>query len=250
LTEVRQRIERGRETLSGVPARLDLAGERVRSASDRLRADTRLDAREREVLQATSEITAVVREFFRTHVSGLTAASATLVTTPRQAAGALAAQQATLASAGTTLARTDQRLHSLATRIAELGDQISAATNRQLTSHAHNYSRAIARVSAEAIAGLERVDRHQRELIARESERLDAGVRNRLVDARRAVTHRAALIAAHDFRRRGWLLASKAGKTVRSVADLNPGDRLELQFHDGSAHATVKQVDPQKGPTP
>jgi len=80
-----------------------------------------------------------------------------------------------------------------------------------------------------------------------EADRLEAGARARLADANRTIAHLAALIAARDFRRRGWLLASKNGSPVRSATSLRHGDRLELQLHDGSTEAVVEQVQRHEG---
>lgn len=71
-------------------------------------------------------------------------------------------------------------------------------------------------------------------------DRMTADSGRRLTDAQRTVAHLEELIAAHDFRRRGWLLASKAGKPVRSVEDLEPGDAVDLQLHDGSVSAVIE----------
>jgi exodeoxyribonuclease VII large subunit len=247
--EIRHAIARARELVRAVPGRLELADERISAAASRLQAGAMLDARRHDVLERSTELTDAIRGFFQTHITGLANARASLSAAPRHAAHELAAQQATLASASSTLARTGERLQSLATRTAELGDHIRVSINRQLTSHSHNYSRAITRLISEALAGIDRADKRHRALLATESDRLEAGARTRVADANQTVAHLAALIAARDFRRRGWLLASNDGNPVRSAADLHTGDRLELQLHDGSAEAVVEQVQRHEGAT-
>jgi exonuclease VII large subunit len=82
-------------------------------------------------------------------------------------------------------------------------------------------------------------------------ERLGDRARGRLDGAHRDAAHTAALIAARDFRRRGWLLAStSAGATVRSAFELRAGERIDLQLHDGRADAVVANVDPEIGRNP
>jgi exonuclease VII large subunit len=245
--EIRHAIARARELVRAVPTRLELADQRVRAAAGRLQADAMLDVRRRAVLELSADLTRAIREFFQTYMTGLATARVSLAATPRRAANELAAQQATLASASSTLARTGERLETVSERTAELGNQIGASINRQLTTHSHNYSRAISRLMSEALAGIERADKGHRERIASEADRLKSSAHDRLADADRSVAHLAALIAARDFRRRGWLLASKDGSPVRSAADLGPGDRLELQLHDGSTEAVVEQVQRHEG---
>ncbi len=75
-------------------------------------------------------------------------------------------------------------------------------------------------------------------------ERLRLHVEQRLQRSERELTHRAELIAARDFRRRGWLLATAEGRSIRSAADLVPGQEIELELHDGRSRARVEDVHP------
>lgn len=85
----------------------------------------------------------------------------------------------------------------------------------------------------------------QRQLVVHEAQLLRAGIDARVRDQARSVQHLAQLIAAQDFRRRGWLLASRAGVPVRSAVDLQAADRLDLQLHDGDAQVIVESVQSQ-----
>ena len=70
-----------------------------------------------------------------------------------------------------------------------------------------------------------------------------AGARRRLGDAIRVVGHLAALVDAHDFRRRGWVLAAdERGEALSSVERLRTGARVKLNFGDGQAAAAIQQV--------
>jgi len=44
---------------------------------------------------------------------------------------------------------------------------------------------------------------------------------------------------------KGWLLALKDSKLVRSVNELLPGDRVELVLHDGSAQTQIETLKPE-----
>lgn len=66
-------------------------------------------------------------------------------------------------------------------------------------------------------------------------------VRRRLDERARETAHRAQLIAARDFRPRGWVLVSDAaGEPVGSITQLAPGERIALDFHDGRAQARIE----------
>jgi exodeoxyribonuclease VII large subunit len=78
-------------------------------------------------------------------------------------------------------------------------------------------------------------------------ERIQLFVRQRADRAARELTHRRELIAARDFRHRGWLLATSEGRSVRSVAELDTGAPLELHLHDGSLEARVERIHPDLG---
>ncbi len=247
VVEVRRNIAQAGELVAGVPARLELADERLMAVATRLSADAALDARARTVAEAAGQVSHAINEFFQARLIGLGTARAALASTPRHAMRELATQQATLASARSTLTRTHERVNTLAQRTTEVGRLVAAGINRQLGSHTHNYSRAVGRLMAEALTGIERADRRQRELLAHTAERLQAGTSGRVAAAERDLGHIAALIAARDFRRRGWLLAGQAGRPVRSAADLTAGGRLELLLHDGTATASVEQVHVHEG---
>lgn len=85
----------------------------------------------------------------------------------------------------------------------------------------------------------------QTEAIERLGARLAEGTRRRLEAATVAVTHRAELVGALDFRPRGWLLASRAdGTPIRGVGDLTPRSHLRLDLHDGAADVLVEAITP------
>ena len=55
--------------------------------------------------------------------------------------------------------------------------------------------------------------------------------------------HRADVIAALDFRGRGWVLAEGTdGKALRSAAGVTAATSFELRFHDGRVDARAARV--------
>ena len=120
--------------------------------------------------------------------------------------------------------RLERGLEALAhvgTDIAERGRRLDVGMRRQLADHERDYGHALARLTREA----------------------GAGARRRLGDALRVVGHLAALVDAHDFRRRGWVLAAdEEGQALSSVERLSAGARVKLNFGDGQAAAAIQQV--------
>lgn len=63
----------------------------------------------------------------------------------------------------------------------------------------------------------------------------------RLHDAERDLRHAAAVVAASDHRHRGWaLVADEDGAAVTRVADVAPGDPLNLHLPDGRVRARAE----------
>ncbi len=82
-----------------------------------------------------------------------------------------------------------------------------------------------------------------RSALDRHEGRRPVSSRQVLANARHAVTHRADVIAALDFRGRGWVLAEgAAGTALRSAAGVKEGDDLKLRFHDGRVDARAARV--------
>ncbi len=162
--------------------------------------------------------------------------------------GLLALRAGRVRDCAAALARTGDQLSALAGQIREYGSGLRQGTRRQLADHTRDYGGAFTRLSGEARAGADRRESRIRELVQRECALLTVSVRRRLADARRDASHRAALIAAQDFRPRGWLLASRVGgEPARSAADLSAGSRIDLHLHDGRARALVEHVNLDPG---
>jgi exodeoxyribonuclease VII large subunit len=246
--EVRREIAGARDRLNGIPGRIQLVGERLGASSKRLDCAQALDARAGRLRERAKEVQSALDDFVATHSAGLARACSTLTAVPYRASRVLAHQSEQLPVLATALAGTEQKLMRVARDVTELGDRVRTGTRRQLVDHTRDYGRAVARLGREARSGLERRDSRARELIVREGQLLYERVRRRLDDAQRDAAHLAALVAARDFRRRGWLLAaSDDGNPVRSAADLRSGQRIDLHLHDGRAAAIVDTVNPEAG---
>jgi exodeoxyribonuclease VII large subunit len=142
-----------------------------------------------------------------------------------------------LAVAVDRLTRVPQEINLAAERVSACAQHLSCAG--ALADH-HERIRAAAGVAlARTSERLATVARDVREAAARASE----GTRRRLDAAHRDTRHEAELIAARDFRPRGWVLASTAeGRRAGTAADLHAGQLLHLQLHDGRARVRVEQI--------
>jgi exodeoxyribonuclease VII large subunit len=164
-----------------------------------------------------------------------------------------------LGALGRALALRRERIDAFARRL----DARSAMRSRAaaLNGAATEIERVVERALSRHLAGIDRArtlldalpHRAARQLSA-EGERLgrDAGLlheraHRRLGDAGRELAHRLQLIAARDFRPRGWLLASHPdGAPVRSAAELRAGAAIDLSLHDGHARVLVEHTTTEK----
>jgi exodeoxyribonuclease VII large subunit len=249
LAEVRDRIRYSGDTLARVPATLTRDAELVQAAMARADAATLLEGRASGVRDISADVSRHLSAFFHTRITALADVRSTLAVVPRHAALELQSERSTLSSASGVLESTHDRILAVANQTADLGARIADGTQRQLAKHTNDYTRTITRLRDESLTGLKRRDSRHREMIAREAHVLAAGLDSSLASARQVVMHLAQLVGARDFRSRGWLLASKDGQPVQSANDLQVGDRLTLQLHDGTATSVVDDVessDPQE----
>jgi exonuclease VII large subunit len=125
----------------------------------------------------------------------------------------------------------------------EQGNRLVAGIRKELADHLRDYGRALTRHTDAIHSGaLRRLDGEQQR-IADAGIRIDADGRQRLAGARRDLDHVAALLAASDPRRRGWVLPTDdAGAVVRSALQVAVGDHVTLSFHDGAAGAVIDTV--------
>ena len=131
------------------------------------------------------------------------------------------------------------RLHEAA---GSEGERVARACRRQLQDHERDYGQALARLLREASRDLHRRLQGAREELATHAQALPARSRRVLARATQETLQLARLIGAQDFRRRGWVLAHRRQRPVRSAAELEPGVDLDLTFRDGSATASVRSV--------
>jgi exonuclease VII large subunit len=104
------------------------------------------------------------------------------------------------------------------------------------------------RLAAERVHGTaQRIDQKSILAISERVEQTGALIaehaKRRIETTRRDTEHLLALIAARDFRTRGWLLAStRDGAPIRSATDLKAGQAIQLRLHDGTAQARIDAV--------
>lgn len=244
--ELRRDIAAASERVDRVPGRIELAAERVGTAAERVDCAGTLEVRAALVRERADALRGSLDGSLKGHDHGLESARATLTAIPHRAARELAADREEIHALKVALAGADDRLAGLARDLCDQANRVRVGTRRQLADHTRDYGRALARLLREAHTALDRRGARARELVDRVGEVLGERARRRLDGAARDAAHTAALIAACDFRRRGWLLATiGAGSTVRSAAELEAGERIGLHLHDGRADAVVENVDPE-----
>ncbi len=263
--ELRGELELAASRLAPLPTAVDRLRETVASVA--LDPDDALRTRAAEVQGAAGTLREAEHSFFSLRQAGLARAREVLAGMPGRVpdtaavdalAGGLDAHAAAFFAAHAERIRTRVDLNAAAVADAldarrrnaiEQGERLTAGIRKELADHVRDYSRALERhVHAIRVAALRRLDAARRSL---SDAAAGSGVpyERRLADARRELGHVAALLAASDPRRRGWVLPSDdTGAVVRSVRDLAVGQRLALSFHDGAAGAVVDTIPEQEQP--
>jgi exodeoxyribonuclease VII large subunit len=245
--DIRRDLAGAHERLGAVPSRVALAFERVDATGSRLSTATALDTRAAAVRERAHEFHGALTALLTEHSRGLQRAHGLLAPVPHRAARQLAGAREGIPALAATIAGAADLLADLGHDVRDQATRVRTGIHRQLDDHGRDFGRALARLMREARDGIDRHAVRTREHISRQGERLGEGAYRRLTDARRDTSHAAALLTAHDFRRRGWLLASVAGAPVRATVDLKEGQRVDLQLHDGRAAAVVENVNPDPG---
>lgn len=152
-----------------------------------------------------------------------------------------------LAHARQALDRVPERIEHRLEQVQGLRERLHAGISRQLADHEGDYRRAIDRlVTAVETAVLRRLE-DELERVVRASQLAWERIARRVEGAEREFQHVKALIAARDFRQRGFVLATDAaGLPVPSVAGLEVGARLTLNFRDGQVEAAVDKIKEEK----
>ena len=125
--------------------------------------------------------------------------------------------------------------------VERMGELLQASRSR-VTRKRLDLLAALDRRSGEAMRELRRRLLSQREAVDRDASRIPPAAERALARHAERVTALGAVIDAKDFRRRGWVMASQAGRPVKSVADLRAEDTLELSFADGEVAATITDI--------
>lgn len=155
------------------------------------------------------------------------------------------------------LTQADTDLLALSRRALESGRQtVGRLAERAANAAGHRLSAATARVSRAGghLAGLARL---QTRSATRDLDRANL----RLAQRSRAALERAAAatvgvegrLALADPQltlRRGWSLTRAAGTVIRSVAEISPGQHIEVELADGALEATVTGILSREATTP
>jgi exodeoxyribonuclease VII large subunit len=155
---------------------------------------------------------------------------------------AIELRAAAVSAAARTLDKTAARAAEIRRDVRQAGTRVADGVQRHLDVRSRDYRRATETLMQEARIGYDRRQARVREYLLRDGRSLTELMNRRIDDARRSVAHRAEVVAARDFRRHGWLLASSSGQPVRSASDLTAGDVVELHLHDGLATTVIEQI--------
>jgi exodeoxyribonuclease VII large subunit len=118
--------------------------------------------------------------------------------------------------------------------------RVAADVRRRVADHEREHEAAIARAVRDTRAGVARGITAAAQAVEAAGETIVATVGQRMAAAERDLRSRVELIEAHDFRLRGWILATDTdGTAVRSITEIEAGARLNLTFRDGRAEAVV-----------
>ena len=263
--EMRVRLGAARTVLDAVPGRLARADERFAVLAERVDCTAALSARRERVASglhagraalarrmAEGEGGALRARGILTMVAHRLPASSSVralaAELDAQALALFTRRAAEIAAPAAALERTGPRISGLQGQTAADGQRVRHGLRRQLEDHRRDYSRATARIlnqsRADTDRGLERVQAR----VEREHALSSGRAERRIAEAGRGIRHVGEVIAAHDFRRRGWVLAAhEDGAPVRSVAELRRGERVGLELHDGRAHVIVDISNPEQG---
>jgi exodeoxyribonuclease VII large subunit len=140
---------------------------------------------------------------------------------------------------GVALARAFDRPRAM---VESMGEMLRSSRLR-VTRKRLDLIAALDRRSAEAVRELRRRVVTQRQAVERDASRLAPAAERRLARSAERVSALGAIVAAKDFRRRGWVMATDSeGHPVNSAAQLKAQDTLGLNFADGEATATITNL--------
>jgi exodeoxyribonuclease VII large subunit len=132
--------------------------------------------------------------------------------------------------------------------VERMGDLLQSSRAR-VTRKRLDLLAALDRRSAEAMRELRRRLASQRQAIDGDADRLAPTAGRALARHAERITALGAVLDAKDFRRRGWVMASdEEGRVIKEVSALNPADAINLSFADGTATATITQVEEEEQP--
>jgi exodeoxyribonuclease VII large subunit len=127
--------------------------------------------------------------------------------------------------------------------VDRLGTMLSASRARVARKQADLLA-ALDRRSGEALRELRRRLAQRRETVQEDGRRLGPSATRLLARQSERLHALGAVIAAKDFRRRGWaMVAASDGRALTSIAELSAGERVRLHFSDGVAVASIEQAE-------
>ncbi len=135
----------------------------------------------------------------------------------------------------------------LATRPVEdlgrLAEALASSSARMLKSRRDNLTRAIERMTAERVRAANRHIAVARANVNASATAIGRSVGRHEQQAKNDADALSAVLAAADFRRRGWLLATDAsGHGITRIDDVQAGDPVHLHLEGGEASAVISET--------
>jgi exodeoxyribonuclease VII large subunit len=243
IVELRQTLAHARQALDRLAEKVEHRLERVQGLHERLRVPALLEQRAQNVREFSRGIAQEESSFFVARERGLVDARASIAAGAHLALLTLSRKEGQLAEQRPRLDAAPERFEHVAQEISTRSRRLRAGIARQLADHERDYRRAVDRLIATVKAAILRRFEDELERAVRVGQLVRERVVRRVDSAERELQHVSALIVARDFRRRGFILATDAaGLPVPSVAGLEVGARLNLNFRDGQAEAQVDKI--------
>ncbi len=246
-SQLRRDFEAIDSRLDDVPRRIGLVAERLEHAGEQLHCAAKLDAYSGQVKEHVSRAGGAVGDLLADRKYDVQGAQGVLDAAPHRAIRNLSTQRERLRAATSAVAATRGQVDRLIAEVQGLGNAVRVGARRQCDDHTRDYRRALDRLLREARASVDRHTDRKSERVKREGALLTERSHRRLEDARRDAAHVVAVIAARDFRTRGWLWATSEDGPVLSTADLRLGQHIDIRLRDGHANVVVDTIDPDRG---
>ncbi len=220
--------------------------EEIEARAQALRGRERIEALQRRTTEWGRVLDGATAEFTARVAGRLSLAREALTVAAPRVRTRLAAELRDIDAYNTASQGAAERPRRLSAEVEGMGVQLAGSAKRVMRERRTNWLRALDRQGETMFAACRRTLRRGGDDLARNGEELSTGARRRLATLPRETDALVDILAASDFRRRGWILGRTAdGRPIRSTADVSLHDRIQLLLHDGEVGAVAEEINPQ-----